>query len=119
MHAVHDPGHADGRRERPDRRRQRRHFQPDAGGEGGGGSGVPGRKRAGNRRPARAAGRTHLAGRALAIPTAGALQVLVKEVWQATAPDQPRESPAPAAEPADESGNPAARHRPPSHHSGQ
>ena len=34
----------------------------------------------------------------LAIPTAGALQVLVKEVWQATAPDQPRESPAPAAE---------------------
>ena len=26
----------------------------------------------------------------LAIPTAGALQVLVKEVWQATAPDQPR-----------------------------
>ena len=38
----------------------------------------------------------------LAIPTAGALQVLVKEVWQATAPDQPQESPAPAAEPADE-----------------
>jgi predicted PurR-regulated permease PerM len=38
----------------------------------------------------------------LAIPTAGALQVLVKEVWQATAPDQPVESPAPAAEPADE-----------------
>ena len=38
----------------------------------------------------------------LAIPTAGALQVLVKEVWQATAPDKPRESPAPAAEPADE-----------------
>ena len=35
----------------------------------------------------------------LAIPTAGALQVLVKEVWQATAPDQPQESPAPAAEP--------------------
>jgi hypothetical protein len=34
----------------------------------------------------------------LAIPTAGALQVLVKEVWQATAPDQPQESPAPAAE---------------------
>ena len=28
----------------------------------------------------------------LAIPTAGALQVLVKEVWQATAPDQPQES---------------------------
>ena len=48
----------------------------------------------------------------LAIPTAGALQVLVKEVWQATAPDQPRESPAPAAEPADEYGNPAAQHRP-------
>ena len=42
----------------------------------------------------------------LAIPTAGALQVLVKEVWQATAPDQPRESPAPAAEPADEYGDP-------------
>ena len=36
----------------------------------------------------------------LAIPAAGALQVLVKEVWQATAPDQPEESPAPAAEPA-------------------
>ena len=35
----------------------------------------------------------------LAIPTAGALQVLVKEVWQATAPDQPQESPAPAAKP--------------------
>ena len=29
----------------------------------------------------------------LAIPTAGALQVLVKEAWQATAPDQPKESP--------------------------
>jgi predicted PurR-regulated permease PerM len=41
----------------------------------------------------------------LAIPTAGALQVLVKEVWQATAADEPRESPAPAAQPADESGN--------------
>jgi hypothetical protein len=38
----------------------------------------------------------------LAIPTAGALQVLLKEVWQATATDQPEESPAPAAEPADE-----------------
>jgi len=37
----------------------------------------------------------------LAIPTAGALQVLVKEAWQATAPDQPQESPAPAAEPAE------------------
>jgi predicted PurR-regulated permease PerM len=37
----------------------------------------------------------------LAIPTAGALQVLVKEIWQATAPDQPQETPAPAAEPAD------------------
>jgi len=35
----------------------------------------------------------------LAIPTAGALQVLVKEAWQSTAPDQPQESPAPAAEP--------------------
>jgi predicted PurR-regulated permease PerM len=35
----------------------------------------------------------------LAIPTAGALQVLVKEAWQATAPDQPQQSPAPAAEP--------------------
>jgi predicted PurR-regulated permease PerM len=30
----------------------------------------------------------------LAIPTAGALQVLVREVWQATAPDRPQESPA-------------------------
>jgi predicted PurR-regulated permease PerM len=29
----------------------------------------------------------------LAIPTAGALQVLVKEIWQATTPDQPQESP--------------------------
>ena len=49
----------------------------------------------------------------LAIPTAGALQVLVKEVWQATAPDQPQESPAPAAEPADKYGKPgAAEHRP-------
>ena len=48
----------------------------------------------------------------LAIPTAGALQVLVKEIWQATAPDQPQQSPAPAAEPADEYGNPAAQHRP-------
>ena len=44
----------------------------------------------------------------LAIPTAGALQVLVKEVWQATAPDQPQESPPPAAKPADKSGNPVA-----------
>ena len=34
----------------------------------------------------------------LAIPTAGALQVLVREIWQATAPDEPEESPAPAAE---------------------
>jgi predicted PurR-regulated permease PerM len=33
----------------------------------------------------------------LAIPTAGALQVLAREIWQATAPDQPQESPAPAA----------------------
>jgi hypothetical protein len=47
----------------------------------------------------------------LAIPVAGALQVLVKEVWQATAPHQPQEAPAPAAESADESGNPAAHHR--------
>jgi predicted PurR-regulated permease PerM len=38
----------------------------------------------------------------LAIPTAGALQVLVKEIWQATAPDQPQETPAASAEPADE-----------------
>ena len=38
----------------------------------------------------------------LAIPTAGSLQVLVKEVWQATAADEPQESPAPAAGPADE-----------------
>jgi predicted PurR-regulated permease PerM len=44
----------------------------------------------------------------LAIPTAGALQVLVKEVWQATAADQPEESPAPAAEPAGKHGNPVA-----------
>ena len=44
----------------------------------------------------------------LAIPTAGALQVLVKEVWQATAPDEPQESPAPAAKPADKYGNPVA-----------
>ena len=35
----------------------------------------------------------------LAIPTAGALQVLVKEVWQATAPDQPQETPVHATEP--------------------
>jgi predicted PurR-regulated permease PerM len=48
----------------------------------------------------------------LAIPTAGALQVLVKEVWQATAPDQPQDSPAPVAEPANEYANPAARHQP-------
>jgi predicted PurR-regulated permease PerM len=48
----------------------------------------------------------------LAIPTAGALQVLVKEVWQATAPDQPQETPVHAAEPADESGDPVAQHRP-------
>jgi predicted PurR-regulated permease PerM len=45
----------------------------------------------------------------LAIPTAGALQVLVKEIWQATAPDQPRDSPAPA--PADEHGNSVAQQR--------
>jgi hypothetical protein len=44
----------------------------------------------------------------LAIPTAGALQVLVKEVWQATAADQPQESPAAAAEPAEKHGNPVA-----------
>jgi predicted PurR-regulated permease PerM len=44
----------------------------------------------------------------LAIPTGGALQVLVKEIWQAAAPDQPQDSPAPAAEPADEYGNPVA-----------
>jgi predicted PurR-regulated permease PerM len=31
----------------------------------------------------------------LAIPIAGTLQVLVKEIWQATAPDEPQESPAP------------------------
>ena len=47
----------------------------------------------------------------LAIPTAGALQVLVKEIWQATAPDHSQESPASPAEPADEYGNPAAQHR--------
>jgi predicted PurR-regulated permease PerM len=44
----------------------------------------------------------------LAIPTAGALQVLVKEAWQATAPDQPGETRAPAAEPADEGTGSAA-----------
>ncbi|MGO9083386.1 MAG: AI-2E family transporter, partial [Streptosporangiaceae bacterium] len=48
----------------------------------------------------------------LAIPTAGALQVLVKEVWQATAPDEPHESPAPAAEPVDERGNPVSQYLP-------
>ncbi len=37
----------------------------------------------------------------LAIPTAGALQVLVREVWQATAPDRPQEISAPAVGPAD------------------
>ena len=30
MHAVHDPGYTHGRCERPDRRRQGGHFQPDA-----------------------------------------------------------------------------------------
>ncbi len=35
----------------------------------------------------------------LAIPTAGALQVLVKEIWQATAPDPPQESAAPPRKP--------------------
>ena len=35
----------------------------------------------------------------LAIPTAGALQVLVKEVWQVTAPDQPQETAPPTAGP--------------------
>ena len=44
MHAVHDPGHTHGRRERPDRRRQGGHFQPDASGERRRGGGVPGRK---------------------------------------------------------------------------
>ena len=34
----------------------------------------------------------------VAIPAAGALQVLVKEVWQATAPSPPAEPPAPATE---------------------
>jgi predicted PurR-regulated permease PerM len=47
----------------------------------------------------------------LAIPTAGALQVLVKEAWQATAPDLPRESPASAAEQADEHGRPSSAPR--------
>ena len=41
----------------------------------------------------------------LAIPVAGALQVLVKELWQATARDRPQEPPAPAAVP----GSPAPR----------
>jgi len=44
----------------------------------------------------------------LAIPTAGALQVLVREVWQATAPDEPHEFPAPVAGQAGECGNPVA-----------
>jgi predicted PurR-regulated permease PerM len=35
----------------------------------------------------------------LAIPTAGALQVLVKEVWQATALDQPQETTVHTTEP--------------------
>jgi hypothetical protein len=48
----------------------------------------------------------------LAIPTAGALQVLVKEIWQATAPDQPPESLAPAAEPVDGYGNPVVNTHP-------
>jgi AI-2E family transporter len=48
----------------------------------------------------------------LAIPTAGALQVLVKEAWQATARAHSEESPAPAAGPAGKYGNPAAPHRP-------
>ena len=55
----------------------------------------------------------------LAIPTAGALQVLVKEVWQATAPDQPQESPAPAAEPADKYGKPCRPTPTPSDRPGQ
>jgi len=62
MHPVHDPGDADGRREHPDRRRQRRHFQPDAGGEGGSRGSMAGRKGGGDGRPARAPGRTHLDG---------------------------------------------------------
>jgi len=48
----------------------------------------------------------------LAIPTAGALQVLVKEIWQATAADQPSESPATAVEPAEKHGNPVANAAP-------
>lgn len=51
----------------------------------------------------------------LAIPTAGALQVLVKEVWQATAPNEPGESAGSAAEPADSTVTPSASsgpHRP-------
>ncbi len=66
MHAVHDPGEADGCREHPDRRRQRRHFQPDAGGEGGRGGGVPGRNElVTGVRPGRRAGGTSPAGRGL------------------------------------------------------
>jgi hypothetical protein len=61
MHAVHDPGYTHGRCERPDRRRQGGHFQPDASGERRRGGGVPGRKRGGDRRPARAAVRRYLA----------------------------------------------------------
>ena len=55
----------------------------------------------------------------LAIPTAGALQVLVKEVWQAAAPDHPQESPAPAAEPADKYGKPCRPTPTPSDRPGQ
>jgi predicted PurR-regulated permease PerM len=55
----------------------------------------------------------------LAIPTAGALQVLVKEVWQATAPDHPQDSPAPVAEQADTYGNPVVPAPTPSDYPGQ
>jgi predicted PurR-regulated permease PerM len=44
----------------------------------------------------------------LSIPIAGALQVLVKEIWQATAPDEPPESPAPAGGSADGYDSPGA-----------
>src|SRR5215469_18720376 len=64
MHAVDDPGHTHGCRMRPGRRRQSGHFLPDAGGERRRGGGVPGRKQGGDRRPARAAIRRYLAGRA-------------------------------------------------------
>ena len=62
MYAVHDPGHTHGRRQRPDRRRQGGHFQPDASGERRGG-GVPRRNEVVTGvRPGRRSGGTSPAG---------------------------------------------------------